>query len=112
MVDLLSGVNDDVSQDLLRRYSFRFDDVEKEVSATPADPIIKRFFKVLDTMQYPNDKTPGGKSPFAILSMSARTTVDPLDDSKAWLYNNPVVEGSVQDSSKIGVCNNSYDLRL
>ena len=112
MVDVLSGTVEDVTQDLLRRYSFRFDNVEREVSETPANPVIERVFKVEDTMQYPSDKTPGKKSPFAVLTMSARTTVDPLDDTKAWLYNNPVVEGALLDSKKIGVCNNSYDVRL
>ena len=40
-----------------------------------------------------------------MLEMTARTTKDPLDDSKAWVYNNPVVEGGEQITSAVGAAN-------
>lgn len=111
-VDVLAGVNDDVTKDILRSYRFRFADVVAEVSANPSKPVISRTYLVSDTMQEPNDMSLGGKKCIGMLEMTARTTKDPLDDSKAWIYNNPVVEGGEQVTSAIGAANQSYDVRL
>jgi hypothetical protein len=123
MVELLSGTRDDYPdsadmkysqpKDLIRRYRFVFNDVTSELSETPDKPTsISRSYIVKDTMQRPTDKGIAGKKCFAMLEMTARTTRDPLDDSKAWLYNNPVVEGGEQLTREVGVSNQSYDVKL
>ena len=111
-VDLLAAKNVDPTQDLLRSYKFRFSNLSSEISENPAKPVIARTYNIAQTLQKPNDKTRGLKKPFAVLEMAARTTRDPIDDSKAWLYNNPIVEGAEQNSSSVGAANQSYDVRL
>lgn len=111
-VDLLAGSVADTTRDILRTYKFRFGDPTAEISATPAKPIISRTFLVGDLLQKPADTRPEGKTPFAILSMAAKTTVDPLDQSMPWLHNHPVVEGSDQLTSRVGNALDSYDMRL
>lgn len=111
-VDILAGRNPTAEQDVIRSFRFAFQDHAAEMSEFPTNPIIKRVFNVQDTLQKPNDRTVGGKKPFAMLEMAARTTRDPLDDSKAWLYNNPVVEGGEAVSREVGLANQSYDVRL
>jgi hypothetical protein len=111
-VDLLAARNPSVSDDILRSFDFRFGDVTKEISTKPDDPVIQRTFRLGDILQKPNDKTPGGKTPFAVLTMTAKTTVDPSDLTKAWLYNNPVIEGATQDTRSIGLSHHSYDIRF
>jgi type II secretory pathway pseudopilin PulG len=111
-VDLLASRAVDVERDVLRSYRFKFADIVEEMSRDPDDPVITREFTVSDTMQYPGDKGPGLKKPFAMLEMGARTTRDQLDDSKAWVYNNPIIEGTEQDHDAVGPANQSYDVRL
>lgn len=111
-VDVLAGLNEDISSDILRSFDFRMGNVTKEISSKPEDPVITRTFRLGDILQTPDDKTPGGKTPFAVLTMTAKTTVDPADQSKAWLYNNPVVEGASQDTRTLGLAHQSYDLRF
>jgi hypothetical protein len=111
-VDLLAARNESVTADILRSFDFRFDDVTKEISAKGDDPVIQRTFRLGDILQKPEDKTPGGKTPFAILTMTAKTTVDPSDLTKAWLYNNPVIEGATQDTRTLGLSHQSYDIRF
>ncbi len=111
-VDVLAGANEEVTQDLLRSYRFVFADPTAEISENPAKPVISRKYRVSDTLQTWTDQSTGGKKAIAMLEMTARTTKDPLDDSKAWVYNNPVVEGGEQVSSVAGAANQSYDVRL
>lgn len=108
-VDLLAGTNEDAANDILRSYEFRFADVASELGLTS---VISRRFRNADLLQKPGDSTSAGKSPFAILTMSAKTTRDLRDDSKSWLHNNFVTEGGLQDTRKIGAAAQSYDLRL
>lgn len=111
-VDLLAGSVADTTRDILRTYKFRFGDATSEISATPAKPIISRTFLVGDLLQKPADTKPEGKTPFAILSMAAKTTVDPYDQSMPWLHNHPVVEGSDQLTTRVGNALDSYDMRF
>ncbi|MCW1914417.1 hypothetical protein OJ996_12585 [Luteolibacter sp. GHJ8] len=112
-VDLLAGSVQDVTRDLLRTYRFRMTNPEAEMSVTPANPVISRNWRVGDILQRPGDTTPSGKSPFAILTMSAKTTADPLwDQSTPWVHNHPVVEGVEQNSNRVGNALDSYDLRF
>ncbi|MES2661518.1 MAG: hypothetical protein V4689_23065 [Verrucomicrobiota bacterium] len=112
-VDILAGTNETATSDILRTYEFRMADVPSEMSTTgnATKPITRRFNNG-DLVQAPADTSAGGKSPFAIFTMSAKTTKDQRDDSKAWLFNNMVTEGGSHDSSKIGNAAQSYDLRL
>ncbi|MEI7910115.1 MAG: hypothetical protein WCK77_10800 [Verrucomicrobiota bacterium] len=111
-VDVLAGNNDDVTLDMLRSYRFRFADPVAEISENPKKPVISRKYLVSDTLQRPLDNGVAGKKVIAMLEMTAHTTKDPLDDSKAWVYNNPVVEGVEQKSALVGAANQSYDVRL
>lgn len=113
-VDIMSGlVPPPATSDILRTYEFRLGDVPTEMSTTgsPTKPITRKF-RNYDLLQILTDTSTGGKSPFAIFTMSAKTTKDTRDDSKAWLFNNMVTEGGSHDSGKIGNAAQSYDLRL
>ena len=111
-VDVLAGNDPVAANDLLRSYRFVFADPVTEISANPSHPVISRKYKVSDTLQEWTDQSVAGKKCIAMLEMTARTTKDPLDDSKAWVYNNPVVEGAKQTTSVVGAANQSYDVRL
>ncbi len=111
-VDLLAGVALDPASDILRTYNFRYADPTRELSANPTNPEIRRTFKVGDILQKPDDKSVGGKSPFAILTMTAKTTRGPQDMASPWLHNHPVVEGSDLNTTRIGNALDTYDLRL
>lgn len=111
-IDLLAGRTQATDSDILRSYSFKFSDVIGELSEYPASPIISRTFEVADILQTAGDKTSSRKKPFALLEMGARTTHDALDDTKPWVYNNPVTEGGKQDSTVAGSATQAYDVRL
>lgn len=93
---------------------FRLGEVPLEMS--PTGTVVKtitRRYNNESILQKSVDKSPtGGKNPFAIFTMSAKTTKDTRDDSKAWLFNNMVTEGGFHDRTKIGNAAQSYDLRL
>lgn len=111
-VDLLAGTSTDPTADILRTYNFRYADATKELSANPTNPIIRRTFRVGDILQKPDDKSVGGKSPFGILTMTAKTTKGPQDISMPWLHNHPVVEGSDLNTTRVGNALDTYDLRF
>ncbi|HEY9153569.1 MAG TPA: hypothetical protein VIM69_00475 [Opitutaceae bacterium] len=120
-VDLLAGNNEGtpfsitqptntgVEADTLRSYRFTFSDPNLELwNGSP----ISREFQVKDLLQNDTDMTSDFKKPFAMLELSARTTKDSYNDTKPWLYNNPVVEGASQATGTAGLVAQSYDLRL
>lgn len=96
--------------DTLRSYRFTFNDPTQELSETPSSPVIKRLLNTGAIFQSDTEKTKGGKTPFAMLEMSARTTKQA--DTKPWLFNNFVVEGGVHKSSEVGLALQAYDVRL
>jgi len=120
-VDLLAGKeegtafsitqpnNTGVEADTLRSYRFTFSDPNLEL--WDGNPI-SREFQVKDLLQNDTDMTSDYKRPFAMLELSARTTKDQYNDTKPWLYNNPVVEGASQTTTTVGLAAQSYDLRL
>ena len=118
VVDLLAGQKfdaskpDDTSNDMLRTYRFRLGNPINEISSNPSNPTIKRNFRVGQILQAPDDPDPGGKSPFAILSMTAKTTKTNLDFAMPWLHNHPVIDGAEQTSSRVGNAMDTYDLRF
>ncbi|MDB6080066.1 MAG: hypothetical protein JWO82_3813 [Akkermansiaceae bacterium] len=113
-VDLLAGSNPDTTRDIVRSYRFHFKDPVKEISEKPATPVITRDFLVKDIIQLASEPAggPGKKLPFALLTMTAKTTADVGDNSKPWLYNQPVVEGVNQDSNVASNDLDSYDVKL
>lgn len=112
-VDVLAGINEAADSDILRTFEFRLEDVPEEMSTTSsASKIISKKFQIGSILQAPADTTAGGKIPFAIFTMSAKTTKGLRDDGKAWVFNNMVTEGASHDSGKIGNAAQSYDLRL
>lgn len=111
-VSILGAVNETATSDLLRSYEFRFNDIEKELVKDSTKPLIERTFLVEDLLQSPSDKTPAGKTPFAVMTMSAKTTIDQRDDARPWLHNHPVTEGASQNSRTIGNALQSYDVRF
>ena len=111
-VDLLAAAMETPESDILRTYRFRYADPTKELSVNPANPVIRRTFRVGDILQKPEDKSVGGKSPFAILTMSAKTTKAAQDIAMPWVQNHPVIEGADQNTARIGNALDSYDLRF
>lgn len=110
VVDLLAGLVTTPERDMLRTYRFKYDDPVGEISVDPSNPVIRRNFRMRNILQEPDDPTAGGKSPFGLLTMSAKTTKAENDYAMPWLHNHPVVEGADQDSGRIGSALDSYDL--
>ncbi|MFC0019567.1 hypothetical protein [Roseibacillus persicicus] len=111
-VDLLAGRDPTAERDVLRSYKFRFGDVSSEISTDDSTDEIERTFRVRDLMQRDTDRSAGGKSPFATLTMTAKTTSDSSDYSKPWVYSHPVVSGADQDTTRVGNALDTYDLRF
>ncbi|MBK1881080.1 hypothetical protein JIN85_01565 [Luteolibacter pohnpeiensis] len=110
-VDLLAGETVDPKSDYLRSYQFRFQNIASEINGDLSNTVVQRDFRAGDLLQAERDTSPGGKSPFALLTVSAKTTVDNAS-SIPWLHNNPVVEGAAQDSSAVGNALDVYDVRV
>ena len=49
--------------------------------------------------QAPSDTGPGGKTPFALLSLTAKPTHDLLTPTKGWLFGNPVTANATVDDN-------------
>ena len=112
VVDLLAGQQQNPQRDYLRSYVFRLKNVESELTADASAPVITRTELVDDLLQTPTDPTPGGKLPFAMLTMAAKTTVDQFDVAMPWLHNQPAVEGADQNTALVGNALDTYDLRF
>jgi len=52
-----------------------------------------------DAYQAPGDTQGGGKTPFALLSLTAKTTHDLLTPTKGWLFGNPVTVNATTDDN-------------
>ena len=52
-----------------------------------------------DAYQAPSDTGPGGKTPFALLSLTAKPTHDLLTPTKGWLFGNPVTANATVDDN-------------
>ncbi len=111
-VDLLANSTETAADDVARTYSFTMADPAKELLISSGASMISRTVKVGDILQKNEDQTADFKLPFAIFTMTAKTTLDDRDDSKSWAFNNLVTEGVQQNSTKIGNAAQSYDLRL
>lgn len=102
--------NQNVIRDVLRSYKFTLGNPAEELIGNVAT--VDRLFLAKDLLQANGDTGIGGKKTFAMLEVSARTTKDDLTDNKPWLYNNPVVEGADQLTNRVGLSNQSYDIRF
>ncbi len=111
-VDVLAGIREQPERDLIRTYQFRFDDVRTEIGGALGTDEIERTYRVGDLLQTASDRTAGGKTPFALFTMGAKTTKDVLDYSKPWMHAHPVVEGVEQDTRYVGNALDAYDVTL
>lgn len=103
-----------VLEDTLRTYSFNFvgKDPSQDISENPTSPIISKTYRINDMLQDFGDQSSAKKKVIAMLEMSGRPTRESTTDNKPWLYNNMVVEGGEQDTARVGLSNQPYDLRL
>ncbi|MBB5352984.1 hypothetical protein HNR46_003234 [Haloferula luteola] len=65
------GVNRDPGRDGVRYFTFDADAIKSDVSLEE-DGIISRTFRVGDLLQTADDRSPGGKTPFAVFSLKIR----------------------------------------
>lgn len=72
-VSVLVGRNPDVSQDIYQDFRFSIAPLLQPPVGSPAAAAISRTYRAGDLLQAPHDLTPGGKSPFAVLTMAAKT---------------------------------------
>ena len=114
------------NNDILRRYEFNFGEAgvhpsplevaealsEDKGQTRLEDYIIERDFLVGDIYQEVDERGPGGKTPFAIFSMTAKSTTDEQDVTKPWLFNNLVVDGELLNPDVAGPIHHSYDLQV
>ena len=69
-LDHLACQNTTATQDVFRSYGMQVADVRVP---DPVDPVVARTFTVGNLLQGLTDTTTGGKTPFAVLTMSARS---------------------------------------
>lgn len=62
-----------------------------------SDLIIERPFRAFEILQSASDTTRGGKTPFAVFTMTAKSSNDLLSPTKGWLFGNPVLSAYEQD---------------
>lgn len=70
---LLASLNPDDEPELFQDVGFQASSVNQPESLSAAEPSVQRTFRIGELMQDSEDNTPGGKQPFAILTMVART---------------------------------------
>lgn len=63
----------------------------------PEDNVIERSYDAGGISQLASDTNRGGKEPFAVFTMSAKSTNELLSPTKGWLYGNPVLAAYEQD---------------
>jgi len=75
-----------------------------------ASKIIQHDIVAEEAYQAPDDQGPGGKSPFAVLSLTAKPTNDLLHPTKGWLFCNPVTAGATVDEEEGPYSVQSYEM--
>lgn len=71
-ISLLAGLISDPSRDIYQDFSFSADSIIQNTTASSSDPVVSRIYSVGNILQRPNDTTPGGKRPFAVLTAIAK----------------------------------------
>lgn len=74
-----------------------------------ADALIERKFPAITLLQEASDTTRGGKTPFAVFTMTAKSSHDLLSPTKGWLFGNPVLTAYEQDEDEAPQPLQSYE---
>lgn len=74
-----------------------------------AEEIIERTFPVITILQSERDTTRGGKTPFAVFTMTAKSSNELLSPTKGWLFGNPVLTAYQQDETEAPQPVQSYE---
>lgn len=92
-VDRLGGI----SSDQILGSSFTVREKERLYEDPDDGLVIERTIPAISLVQYERDTTEAGKTPFAVFTMTAKTTNDLLSPTKGWLFGNPVLTAYDQD---------------
>ena|GEM_PF-4219538 len=71
-VDLMMGANGKLELDTIQELKFNLASLVQPETASPTGPSVIRTFTAGDLLQTPDDLTPGGKTPFAVLTLIAK----------------------------------------
>lgn len=74
-----------------------------------SDEVIERSFNAAELRQDIRDSDRGGKTPFAVFTMTAKSTNDLLSPTKGWLFGNPVLASYRQDEDEAPQPLQSYE---
>ncbi|MDQ8188945.1 pilus assembly PilX family protein [Roseibacillus persicicus] len=74
-----------------------------------ADTLIERKFPAVTLLQQASDTTRGGKTPFAVFTMTAKSSRNLLSPTKGWLFGNPVLTAYEQDENEAPQPLQSYE---
>ncbi|MEP4076702.1 hypothetical protein [Haloferula sp.] len=72
--------------------------------------IIEHDIIAEEAYQSEGDRGPGGKSPFAVLSLTAKPTRDLLHPTKGWLFSNPATSNVTVDEKEGPYSIQSYEM--
>ncbi|MDP0491853.1 MAG: hypothetical protein Q7Q71_12465 [Verrucomicrobiota bacterium JB023] len=103
-MDKLNGISD---SEILGS-SFRVSKKE-ELYEPGAETIITREFPAATILQEESDTTRAGKTPFAVFTMTAKSTNDLLSPTKGWLFGNPVLPAYEQNEDEAAQAAQSYE---
>lgn len=93
-MDRVGGIDDDQ----ISGSSFTVREKER-LYEEGADVLIERSFPAITIQQSIRDRTRGGKTPFAVFTMSAKSSNELLSPTKGWLFGNPVLAAYEQDEN-------------
>ncbi len=96
-VSLLGGYVVDPERDNYQELSFSVAPLVQPPPVSDSNATVARVFQVGDLLQAPNDVTPGGKTPFAVLTVAAK--------------NRSVLDGSLTELADLDG-NDHFDLRF
>lgn len=97
-----------ISSDQILGSSFTVRDKER-LYEEDADFVIERSFPAITLLQSSSDTTRGGKTPFAVFTMTAKSSNDLLSPTKGWLFGNPVLPAYEQDEDEAPQPLQSYE---
>ncbi|MFC0017571.1 hypothetical protein [Roseibacillus persicicus] len=103
-MDRLGGISD---TEILGS-SFRVTEKDR-LYEEDTDLIIERSFTAVELEQRDSDSNRGGKTPFAVFTMTAKSSNDLLSPTKGWLYGNPALIAYDQDEDEAPQPVQSYE---
>ena len=104
-MDQLGGI--DSNQTLGSSFTVR--EKERLYEEGDTDTIIERSFPAGTIVQNEGDTDQGGKTPFAVFTMTAKTSQDLQSPTKGWLFGNPVLSSYEQDEDEAPQPVQSYE---